>query len=42
MDQTLGENGVVDDSAAFEDVGVDADLFIPAVHVYFNDDLTEG
>jgi hypothetical protein len=40
MTLTLGENGVPDVSDEFESLGVDADLYIPVIHVYFNDDLT--
>ena len=40
MDLTLGENSVPDESDEFESLGVDADLYIPVIHVYFNDDLT--
>ena len=42
MDMTLNleENGVPDVSDEFESLGVDADLYIPVIHVYFNDDLT--
>lgn len=40
MALTLAENGVGDDGAAFERLGIDEDDFIPVVHLYFNDDLT--
>eukprot|EP00794_Sanderia_malayensis_P015412 gene15412-16986_t len=41
MDKTLESNGVVDESEDFYKLGMDEDLFLPAIHLYFNDDLTE-
>lgn len=29
-----------DESDEFEDLGIDYDYYYPAIHVYFNDDLT--
>eukprot|EP00752_Nemacystus_decipiens_P004964 g4516.t2 len=40
MDQTLEENGIVDDDVAFEKLGIDDDGYMPVLHIYFNDDLT--
>eukprot|EP00903_Cladosiphon_okamuranus_P012494 g11699.t1 len=40
MDQTLEENGIVDDDLAFEKLGIDDDSYMPVLHIYFNDDLT--
>ena len=40
MDQTLEENGIVDDDLAFEQLGIDDDGYMPVLHIYFNDDLT--
>ena len=40
MAMTLSENSVPDESDEFESLDVDPDLYIPVVHVYFNDDLT--
>ncbi|CAB1116757.1 unnamed protein product [Ectocarpus sp. CCAP 1310/34] len=40
MDQTLEENGIVDDDLAFEKLGIDDDGYMPILHIYFNDDLT--
>lgn len=40
MDQTLEENGIVDDDLAFEKLGIDDDGYMPVLHIYFNDDLT--
>ncbi|KAJ3179294.1 Cytochrome b5 domain-containing protein 1 [Geranomyces variabilis] len=40
MSRTLEENGLPEESAQFELVGMDADEWLPAVHLYFSDDLT--
>ncbi len=40
MEKTLTENGMEDESAEFEKLGIDQDFYIPVVHVHFNDDLT--
>lgn len=40
MALTLEENGVVDESVEFEELGIDDDAFTPCIHLYFNDDLT--
>ncbi|KAJ3015373.1 Cytochrome b5 domain-containing protein 1 [Thoreauomyces humboldtii] len=40
MSRTLEENGLPDESAQFESVGIDEDAWLPAVHLYFSDDLT--
>merc|ERR1712224_478499 len=42
MNKTLEENGVKDESEEFEKLGIDPDDHIPALHLYFNDDLTEA
>lgn len=42
MGKTLDENGVKDESEEMERLGVDPDDHIPALHLYFNDDLTEA
>nr|CCC93292.1 conserved hypothetical protein [Trypanosoma congolense IL3000] len=42
MDKTLDENGVVDESEEFESLGLNADYYIPALHLYYDDDLTEA
>lgn len=42
MDKTLDENGITDESEQFEKLGLPADYYVPAVHLYFNDDLTVG
>ena len=40
MDKTLEENGVNDESDTFNELGMDEDIYIPTLHIYFNDDLT--
>ena len=42
MNATLGENNVPDDDHQLEQLRLDRDLFIPAILLHFNDDLTEG
>ena len=42
MARTLDENGITDESDEFESLGLPADYYVPAVHLYFNDDLTVG
>ncbi|KAH9597633.1 Cytochrome b5-like heme/steroid binding domain [Trypanosoma melophagium] len=42
MTKTLDENGVVDESVEFESLGLNADHYIPAIHLYYDDDLTEA
>lgn len=41
MDKNLEENGVVDESQVFFELGMDEEQFIPPIILYFNDDLTE-
>ena len=40
MTLSLEENGVNDESLEFEQLGIDDDYYMPAIHLYFNDDLT--
>lgn len=42
MSQTLEENGILDESDKFVDLGMDYDFYIPSLHIYYNDDLTIG
>ncbi|XP_068699599.1 cytochrome b5 domain-containing protein 1-like [Montipora capricornis] len=42
MDKTLEENGVSDESEEFYKLGMNDEHFLPAIHLYFNDDLTEA
>lgn len=41
MQQTLQENGLPDECEDFYELNMDEDRYLPAVHLYFNDDLTE-
>lgn len=40
LNKTLQENGVVDESGAFESLDMPSDYHVPVLHVYWNDDLT--
>lgn len=40
MDATLTENEIPDETMELMELGIDVDDYIPAVHLYFNDDLT--
>jgi hypothetical protein len=41
MDLTLEENNVKDESEEFARLGMDEEFYVPTLHIYFNDDLTE-
>jgi hypothetical protein len=40
MNMTLEENGIADEHEVFERLGMDADDYLPVLHLYFSDDLT--
>ena len=42
MNKTLEENGVPDESEEFYKLSMNDEQFLPALHLYFNDDLTEA
>ena len=42
MNKTLQENGVIDESEEFYKLRMNNEQFLPALHLYFNDDLTEA
>jgi hypothetical protein len=44
MNKTLEDNGVLDESERFQQLSIDEtdEACISEVHVYYNDDLTEG
>ena len=42
MNKTLIENGVDDESEEFFKLGMNEEQFLPPIHLYFNDDLTEA
>lgn len=39
MDKNLEENDIPDETDEFLELGIDLDSYIPAIHIYFNDDL---
>ena len=41
MTLTLEENGIPDETEEFAVLNMNAEEYIPAIHIYFNDDLTE-
>jgi len=41
MDQTLQENGIPDEDEDFYSLGMNNDQYLQAIHLFFNDDLTE-
>ena len=40
MNKNLEENGIPDETEELLELGIDVDEYIPAIHLYFNDDLT--
>ena len=40
MNANLTENGIPDETNECLSLGLDPEDYIPAVHIYFNDDLT--
>jgi hypothetical protein len=40
MSSTLDGNGIPDETAKFEQLGVSEDEWFPVIHLYFSDDLT--
>lgn len=40
MELTLTENGIEDEADEFKELDIDPDFYIPAIHLYYNDDLT--
>ena len=40
MGMSLDANGVIDDSEEMKKLGLPTEEYVPAVHLYFNDDLT--
>ncbi|XP_005997956.1 cytochrome b5 domain-containing protein 1 [Latimeria chalumnae] len=41
MEKTLEQNGIPDEDEEFYELSMDADRYTSAIHLYFNDDLTE-
>ena len=42
MEKTLEENGIPDEDEEFYTLSMNDDTFLQAIHLYFNDDLTEA
>ncbi len=42
MELTLEENEIPDETDDFIGLDIDPEEYIPAIHIYFNDDLTEA
>ena len=42
MDKTLEENGIVDEDEDFYQLKMDDNRYLPAIGLYYNDDLTES
>jgi hypothetical protein len=40
MEKTLEQNDIPDESKEFLDLNIEEDEYIPAIHLYYNDDLT--
>jgi Cytochrome b5-like Heme/Steroid binding domain len=40
MELTLDENGIEDNTEEFKQLEIDDNLYIPTIHLYYNDDLT--
>jgi hypothetical protein len=41
MSKTLEENNVKDDAEEFARLGMDEEFYVPTLHIYFNDDLSQ-
>jgi hypothetical protein len=42
MKKTLEENKIADDDAEFYELSMNDNSYLQAIHLYFNDDLTEA
>jgi len=40
MEKTLEQNDIPDETSEFLDLNIEEDEYIPAIHLYYNDDLT--
>ena len=40
MAKNLEKNGILDERAELLELGMQPDDYVPAIHLYFNDDLT--
>ena len=41
LDKTLDQNGLVDERAEMEELGMNCRDFIPVIHLYFDDQISE-
>lgn len=42
MEKTLEDNGIHDEDEEFYELGMNEDHHLQAIHIYYNDDLTEA
>ena len=42
MDKTLEENGIVDYESKYDEMLTQGDIYIPVIHIYYTDDLSEA
>jgi hypothetical protein len=42
MSKNLDSNNMRDEAEDYEELGLDDDYFVPSIHLYFKDDLTDG
>ncbi len=42
MELTLAENDIPDETNDYISLDIDPEEYIPAIHIYYNDDLTEA
>lgn len=40
MDRNLAQNDIADETDELIELGIDVEEYIPAIHLYFDDDLT--
>ncbi len=40
MERNLAQNDILDETEELLELGIDVDDYIPAIHLYFDDDLT--
>lgn len=40
MDKNLAQNDIQDETEELLELGIDLEDYIPAIHLYFDDDLT--
>lgn len=38
-EETMVQNGILDESEKFDKLGIEEDEFLPNIHIYYNDDL---